>query len=191
VILVVGLGNPGAEYAQTRHNIGFMVADCLGERCRADWRDKFHGSFCLVELAGERACLLKPKTYMNESGRSVGAALGFYKLGPPQALVVHDDLDLPFGVLRLKEGGGDAGHRGLRSIAAHLGSSDFTRLRVGIGRPPADFRGDAAAFVLRGFSPAERADLDDVVQRAADAVTLVLARGLAAAMNATNQRTKN
>lgn len=191
MILIVGLGNPGAEYAQTRHNVGFMVADRLGERCRADWRDKFQGSFCLVELAGERVALLKPKTYMNESGRSVGAALGFYKLDPAQVLVVHDDLDLPFGALRLKQGGGDAGHRGLRSIAAYLSSSDFVRLRIGIGRPPPDFRGDAADFVLRGFPPAERADLDDVVHRAADAVTQVLARGLAAAMNATNQRPKD
>ena len=188
-LLVVGLGNPGAEYAATRHNVGFLVADELASRAGSPpWRKKFHGELADGRLAGESASILKPLTYMNESGRSVGAAVSFYKLALDQVIVVHDELDLPFAEVRLKSGGGDAGNRGVRSIIAHLGKPDFIRVRVGIGRPPAGFRGSAADFVLQGFAPAERAELAALVARAADAAELIASRGLAAAMNETHRQ---
>jgi PTH1 family peptidyl-tRNA hydrolase len=188
--LVVGLGNPGAEYAATRHNMGFFVVDELASRAGSPpFRKKFHGEVADARVGGEPATLLKPLTFMNDSGRSVQAAVAFYKLPLASVLVVHDELDLPFGELRLKLGGGDAGQRGVRSVAAALGSPDFMRLRVGIGRPPPGFRGSAADFVLQGFPPAERAELAALVARAADAAELVATRGLAAAMNTTHRQT--
>jgi peptidyl-tRNA hydrolase, PTH1 family len=191
VILVVGLGNPGASYAEHRHNIGFKVIDQVAERAKdVQWRKKFHGEFAQCELLGQRVGLLKPMTYMNESGLSVRAALTFFKLGPEQALVVHDELDLAWSELRLKLGGGEAGHNGLRSITSHLGTPRYMRLRVGIGKPPVEFRGSGADFVLEAFTASERADLDTLICRATDAVLLVLERGLEAAMNLTNQRKK-
>jgi peptidyl-tRNA hydrolase, PTH1 family len=189
MILVVGLGNPGARYAEHRHNVGFRVVEALALRVQSPpWRAKFHGQFAQGELASGRVILLKPETYMNESGQSVRAALTFFKLTPRDVLAVHDELDLPFGEVRLKVGGGEAGHNGLRSLTAHLGTPDYGRVRVGIGRPPPEFRGRGADFVLEAFAPPERADLDNVISRAADAVTLVSERGLTVAMNATNQR---
>jgi PTH1 family peptidyl-tRNA hydrolase len=191
VILVVGLGNPGARYADSRHNVGAMVADELARRVGVSaWRSSFQGHFAMVGLGGERVGLLKPATFMNLSGRSVRPAVAFYKLELAQVLVVHDELDLPFGTLRLKSGGGDAGHHGLRSVTQQLGCGDYARLRFGIGHPPEDFAGSAADFVLEAFASVERAELPERVGAAADAVTLVVCRGLAAAMNATNQRTK-
>ena len=188
-MIVVGLGNPGPEYASTRHNLGFMVVDELGARSGGvQFRSKFHGDVAEARAGGKPVTLLKPKTFMNDSGRSVGAALGFFKLAPGDLLVVHDELDLPFAEVRLKQGGGDAGHRGLRSISAHLGTGDYPRLRVGIGKPPPGFRGGGADFVLQGFRSAERAELDQLVGRAADAVGLVAQHGLAAAMNTVNRR---
>jgi PTH1 family peptidyl-tRNA hydrolase len=189
-LLVVGLGNPGAEYAATRHNLGFLVVDELAARAGSPaFRKKFHGELAEARVGGAPATLLKPLTYMNESGRSVQAAVAFYKLPLAALLVVHDELDLPFAEVRLKSGGGDAGNRGIRSIIAQLGSPDFARLRVGIGRPPPGFRGGAADFVLQGFAPAERAELATLVARAADAAELVASRGLAAAMNVTHRQT--
>jgi PTH1 family peptidyl-tRNA hydrolase len=188
-LLVVGLGNPGAEYAATRHNVGFVVIDELASRTGSPaFRKKFHGELAEARVGGEPASLLKPLTYMNESGRSVQAAVAFYKLPLSSVLVVHDELDLPFAEVRLKSGGGDAGNRGIRSIIAQLGSPDFMRLRVGIGRPPPGFRGAAADFVLQGFAPAERAELAALVARAADAAELVASRGLADAMNITHRQ---
>ncbi len=182
-MLVVGLGNPGAEYAATRHNVGFVVVDELASRAGGPpFRKKFHGE--LAEARGVAALtLLKPMTYMNDSGRSVGAAVAFFKIPLSEVIVVHDEIDLPFGEIRLKSGGGDAGHRGVRSLVAHLRSPDFVRVRVGVGRPPPGFRGSAADFVLEGFAPAERAELGPLVTRAADAAELIAIRGLAAAMN--------
>jgi len=188
-VIVVGLGNPGPQYAATRHNLGFMVVDALGARAGGvQFRSKFHGDLAEVRLASGPATLLKPLTYMNGSGRSVQAALAFFKLPPSELLVVHDELDLSFGDLRLKAGGGDAGHNGLKSITQQLGTSEYPRLRVGIGKPPPGFRGSGADFVLEGFRPAEKAELDPLVERAADAVELVAKHGLAAAMNTTNRR---
>ena len=184
--LIVGLGNPGSRYAATRHNVGFMLVDRLIGA--GTFRDKFHGEFAEVSLFGTRVGLLKPGTFMNLSGRSVRAATTFYKVPPTAGLVVHDELDLAFGSLRLKVGGGDAGHRGLRSITSDLGTPGYGRLRIGIGRPPPEFRGDVADFVLQAFAPAEQSELDSVLGKALEAVENVVRRGFAAAMNATNQR---
>lgn len=188
MILLVGLGNPGPRYADTRHNVGFMVVDRVAARLgNPAFRDKFHGSFATGTLGSEPVGLLKPQTFMNESGRSVQAAMQMYKLAQDAIYVAHDELDLPFGDVRLKVGGGDAGNRGIRSIIGAIGAG-FVRLRLGIGRPPPDFRGDPADFVLQGFSLAERPSIDSIVDRAADALALVAAQGISVAMNATNQR---
>lgn len=191
MILVVGLGNPGAKYAGTRHNAGFLVVDRLVGAAGGQWREKFSGRFAQIEVGGERVVALEPLTFMNESGRSVQPAMAFFKLTSESLLVVHDELDLDFGELRLKLGGGDAGHRGLKSITTQLGGPSYARLRVGIGRPRADFRGSQADYVLEGFAPEERAHLDGVLDRAVDAVRLVIERGLTAAMNVTNQKPRH
>ncbi len=189
MLVVVGLGNPGREYAAHRHNVGFMVVDQLASRARADaFREKFSGGFARAELGPEPAVLLKPQTFMNESGRSVQPALAFFKAAPNELLVVHDELDLPFGTVRLKFGGGHAGHNGLRSIVGALGTGDFGRVRVGIGRPPPEFRGDPADFVLSRFDPVETAELPDLLQRGVETVLEVASRGLQAAMNVRNTR---
>jgi PTH1 family peptidyl-tRNA hydrolase len=175
-LLVVGLGNPGREYAGHRHNVGWMVVDELARRHGGSWKGKFSGRIAEVRVDGHRVGLLKPETYMNESGRSVGAAARFYKLEPDAILVVHDEIDLEPGRLQARRGGGLAGHNGLRSIASHLRSQDFLRLRVGVGRPG---RGDPrppADYVLSNFEPED--DAEAVVARAADAVETLDAEGL-------------
>ena len=177
--LVVGLGNPGPRYAATRHNAGFMVADLLAERIGG--RFKAHrANVELIEgrLAGASIVLAKPRSFMNESGGPVVNAARFFKIEPERVLVVHDDLDLPFSTLKLKRGGGDGGHNGLKSITSSLGSKDFIRVRVGIGRPPG--RQDPAEFVLREFGAAERRELPVDIDRASDAVEMVLSDGLEA-----------
>ena len=175
-MLVAGLGNPGREYAGHRHNVGRMVADELGRRLGPSWRGKFSGRIAEVRLDELRLALLEPETYMNESGRSVGAAVRFFKLPPERLLVVHDEVDLDFGRLQARLGGGLAGHNGLRSIAAALGTSEFLRLRVGVGRPE---RGDprpVSDFVLSNFAAHENAEA--LVARAADAVEAIARDGL-------------
>jgi peptidyl-tRNA hydrolase, PTH1 family len=175
-LLVVGLGNPGREYAGHRHNVGAMVVDELARRHSASWKGKFNGELAEVRVDDHRVALLKPQTYMNESGRSVGAAARFYKLEPDAVLVVHDEIDLEPGRLQARKGGGLAGHNGLRSVAAHLQSPEFLRLRIGVGRPG---RGDPrkpADFVLSNFTPEE--DVATLVARAADAVETLDADGL-------------
>ncbi len=155
-LLVVGLGNPGREYARNRHNAGAMVVDELARRYGGAWRSKFSGQLAEIRLEGHKLALLKPETYMNESGRSVGAATRFFKVEPDSVLVVHDDTDLEAGRLQVRLGGGLAGHNGLRSIAQHLNTQDFLRLRVGVGRPE---RGDPrplADWVLSDFTPRGR-----------------------------------
>ncbi|MBD2892829.1 aminoacyl-tRNA hydrolase [Actinomadura nitritigenes] len=182
VWLVVGLGNPGPSYAGNRHNAGFMVLDVLAGR--AGGRFKAHRSRADVlegRLAGVRAVLAKPRTYMNESGGPVKGLRDFYKVPVERLIVVHDELDIPFGALRLKRGGGDNGHNGLRSITKSLGDKEYLRVRFGVGRPPG--RMDAAAFVLKDFSAAERKVLDLEVDRAADAVEALLTGSLEAAQN--------
>jgi len=188
-MLLVGLGNPGPQYARTRHNVGFMAIDafCEAERVAA-FRPRFEGEFAEHTHAGVRVGVLKPHTFMNASGRSVRAAASFYGLEPASVLVVHDELDIPFGELRLKSGGGDGGHRGLRSISAELGSPNYGRMRVGIGRPPAHFQGDVADFVLQAFALEERSELADVLARTCEAIEAVTTDGLDRTMNRTNQR---
>ncbi len=183
MLLVVGLGNPGREHEGQRHNVGFVVT---GELQRAwglpDFRSKFSGSFTRGEIGGRPVALLQPQTYMNLSGESVQPAAAFLGVAPASVLVVHDELDLPWRDVRIKVGGGHAGHNGLRSIILRLGSPDFMRVRVGIGRPPPGDGRDVAGWVLSRFDAAEKAELPEVVGRAADAVTRVLRDGAATAM---------
>jgi PTH1 family peptidyl-tRNA hydrolase len=183
--LLVGLGNPGPRYAATRHNAGFFVLDLLAERLGAAF--KAHKSQCDVvegRLAGVPVVLAKPRSYMNTSGGPVAGVSRFYKVPPERIAVVHDELDLPFGALRLKRGGGDGGHNGLRSVTASLGSNEYARVRFGIGRPPG--RQDPADYVLREFAASERKELGFLVDRAADAVELLVGEGLSAAQNEYN-----
>ncbi|MGM0574626.1 MAG: aminoacyl-tRNA hydrolase [Myxococcota bacterium] len=180
--MVVGLGNPGPKYAANRHNVGFMVASELARRAGASFREKFNGSFARCRLAQQDVVLLEPMTYMNRSGTSVGAAGAFFKIPPEETIVVHDDLDLPFGCLRVKKGGGHGGHNGLRSIFQHFGK-DFVRVRVGVDRPRG---GDVTGWVLSDFGSEERIDLPRYVDAAADAVEQVLREGPERAMNAYN-----
>ena len=185
-LLVVGLGNPGREYSSTRHNVGFMVADELAARHGGSWRSKFSGEVADVRLDGARLVLLKPQTYMNESGRSVSAAVRFYKMDPQDVLAVHDEVDLDVGRMQARMGGGLAGHNGLRSVAASLGTPEFLRLRVGVGRPE---RGDprpVADWVLSPF--AADADVGGLVARAADAVEVLVRDGLEEAQQRFNER---
>ena len=175
-LLVVGLGNPGREYERTRHNVGWMVVDELARRHGASWRSKFSGQLAELRIDGHRVALLKPETYMNESGRSVGAAARFYKVEPAALLVVHDDVDLEQGRLQARLGGGLAGHNGLRSLAQHLKTPDFLRLRVGVGRPGRGDRRAPADYVLEDFEPEDEAEA--LVARAADAVETLDAEGL-------------
>ena len=175
-LLVVGLGNPGREYARHRHNAGWMVLDELAQRHGASWKGKFDGQLAELRVDGHRVALLKPETYMNESGRSVASAARFYKLDPDAILVVHDEGDFDLGRLQARLGGGLAGHNGLRSIAQHLKTPEFMRLRIGVGRPG---RGDPrplADYVLSNFEPQD--DADGLIARAADAVEALDAEGL-------------
>ncbi len=175
-LLVVGLGNPGRKHARDRHNVGFMVVDELARRHGGSFRGKFSGHIAEVRSDGHRLGLLKPDTYMNDSGRSVQPAVAFYKAPLENLLVVHDEVDLAVGRLQARLGGGLAGHNGLRSIAGRLGSPEFLRLRVGVGRPGRGDPRDVADFVLSPFGPDE--DEAAIVTRAADAVESLVAVGL-------------
>ena len=180
--LIVGLGNPGPEYAGNRHNAGQMVLALLAERMGARFKaNRTRSDVAEGRLAGQPATLARPRSYMNLSGGPVAALAAFYKLSPERTVVLHDELDLPFGVVRLKLGGGDNGHNGLRSITASLGTRDYYRVRFGIGRPPG--RMEAAAYVLRDFTPAERKELPFAIDRCADAVETLITKGLTDAQN--------
>jgi peptidyl-tRNA hydrolase, PTH1 family len=184
-LLVVGLGNPGREYARNRHNVGWMVVDELARRHNGSWRSKFSGQLAEIRLEGHKLALLKPETFMNDSGTSVGAAVRFYKLDPDAVLVVHDEGDFQLGRLQLRLGGGSAGHNGLRSLAQHLKTQDFIRLRVGVGRPE---RGDPrplADYVLSDFAPHD--DAEALVARAADAVETLDHEGIERAQRTVNR----
>ena len=179
VWIVVGLGNPGPSYAGNRHNVGFMVADVLAQRVGG----RFSGHKARADVVegrlvpgGPRLVIAKPRCYMNESGGPVKALAGYYGADPERLVAIHDELDIPFDTLRLKLGGGDNGHNGLKSIRRSLGTGDYHRVRVGIGRPPG--RMEPADFVLRDFSGAERKELDLVLERSADAVESLMADGL-------------
>jgi PTH1 family peptidyl-tRNA hydrolase len=179
VHLVVGLGNPGKQYERNRHNVGFMVVDALAQAHGfADVRPRFGGLFSRGSVGDCDVALLKPQTFMNLSGDSVRAASAWLHIAPPDVIVVHDELDLPWKTVRLKMAGGHAGHNGLRSVIQQLGSADFARVRVGIGRPPEGFLGEMSDWVLSDFDATESAELDCVVESAREALVWVLRTGL-------------
>jgi PTH1 family peptidyl-tRNA hydrolase len=183
--LVIGLGNPGPQYAGTRHNAGFMVLDVLADRVSGKFKShKSRTDVVEAHLAGQRAVLAKPRTYMNESGGPAASLRDFFKAPIDRIVVVHDELDLPFETLRVKVGGGDNGHNGLKSLRQSLGSGEFYRVRVGVGRPPG--RQDPAAFVLKDYSSAERKVLGVQIEDAADAIEMLIGDGLSAAQNQFN-----
>ncbi|MFG1921124.1 aminoacyl-tRNA hydrolase [Cryptosporangium sp. NPDC048952] len=185
--LVVGLGNPGPKYAGNRHNVGQMVVDLLAERIGGRFtKHKSRADIVEGRLAGHRVVLAKPHSYMNESGGPVAGLRSYYRVPPEQTIVVHDELDIPFDSVRLKLGGGDNGHNGLRSISNSLGTKDYLRVRVGIGRPPG--RQDPADFVLRDFSAGERKALPLMVDTAADAVEALFGADLATVQNTFHAR---
>jgi len=188
VHLVVGLGNPGREYERSRHNVGFIVADALREAGGwPDYKQKFSGVWTRGALpSGAPVALLKPQTFMNLSGDSVQPAVAFFKVPPSGVIIVHDELDLPWREVRIKVGGGHAGNNGVRSVIQRLGTPEFVRVRIGIGKPPAGFRGGGADWVLSGFDAIEWAELPEVVERAMTAVRRVVDDGVAAAMNVVN-----
>jgi len=175
-LLIAGLGNPGARYELDRHNVGWMVVDELARRHGATFKSKFNGRLSETRVAEARVALLKPETYMNESGRSITAAARFFKAAPEEVLVVHDDVDLEVGRLQARLGGGLAGHNGLRSISQSLGTPEFLRLRIGVGRPGRGDPRDVADYVLMPFEAHD--DRDAIVARAADAVETLLTEGL-------------
>ena len=182
-LLVVGLGNPGPNYAKTRHNIGFMVADILADRMSSNFKvhKRSGAEVATGHLGGRSVVLAKPRVFMNESGRQVGPLANFYSVPPADVIIVHDELDIDFGRIRLKLGGGEGGHNGLRSVASVLGTKNFQRVRIGIGRPPG--RKDPAAYVLENFSAAERTELPTICEQAADATEMLVELGLEPAQN--------
>ncbi|HEX5115922.1 MAG TPA: aminoacyl-tRNA hydrolase [Pseudonocardiaceae bacterium] len=182
VALIVGLGNPGPAYVGNRHNIGFLVADELADRVGGRFKAHRSGAAVLEgRLGGERVVLAKPQSFMNASGGPVAGLLRFFKVSPESVVVLHDELDIPFDTVRLKLGGGDNGHNGLRSITKSLGTKEYYRVRIGIGRPPG--RMDPADFVLRDFSTVERKELAFVIDKAADATAALVTQGLETAQN--------
>ncbi|RMF42955.1 MAG: aminoacyl-tRNA hydrolase [Anaerolineae bacterium] len=183
--LIAGLGNPGREYRLTRHNAGFLLLDRLATDLGVTFSRMQHKALITqARYAGKKLILAKPQTYMNLSGQSVGALMKFYKLPPEALLVAYDDVDLPFGVLRLRPKGGTGGHKGMKSIQERLGTQNFPRLRIGIGRPPG--RMDAAAYVLQQFSAQEQEALPGIFDRGLEAIRILLDDGLDAAMNHIN-----
>jgi PTH1 family peptidyl-tRNA hydrolase len=184
--LVAGLGNPGREHADDRHNVGWMVVDELARRHQGQFRGKFRGQLGDVRVDSVKLALLKPETYMNDSGSPIRAAAAFFKVPTGNLLVVHDDVDLATGRLQARLGGGLAGHNGLRSIAQHVGTQDFLRLRIGVGRPERGDRRPVADYVLSPFDPAD--DAEALVARAADAVEVIAVEGLDEAQRRFNEK---
>lgn len=184
--LIVGLGNPGPKYLWTRHNAGFIVLDRFsGQAGIGVTRKSFSGLYGEGNYRGHRLLLLKPQTFMNLSGRAVAEALRFHKLTPAELIVIHDDLDIPFGSLKVKVGGGHGGHNGLRSLAQELGDNGYLRLRIGIGRPA---HGDVTGYVLQNFAPQEMQGLPHVVDGAVDALEMLVTEGAAKTMSLFNNR---
>jgi PTH1 family peptidyl-tRNA hydrolase len=187
---VVGLGNPGRQYQGNRHNVGFRVVDQLAARAGVSSpREKYGAELFEIVLGGERVLLCKPMDFMNLSGQAVRQVAGFHKIPAARTIVVHDELDVPFGRLKLAAGGGPGGHNGVRSVIADLGTHDFLRVRVGIDRPPPQWKG--ADYVLANFTGAEQKQLPELIDLAADAVEEIVTRGLPAAMNKFNQRPRD
>lgn len=190
--LIVGLGNPGREYAATRHNLGWLALDelCTHATIPGAFKKKFQGEFAKGTIGAKECVFLRPETYMNESGRSVQGAVTFFHAAPSDVIALHDELDLPFGEVRVKVGGGHAGHNGIRSLIQHLGTADFVRVRMGVGRPPPSFTGEVADFLLAAFFPDERALVPDIVSRGVAAVRKILSDGIDRAMNEINTHPK-
>ncbi len=194
--LLVGLGNPGSRYADTRHNVGFMVIDRFAKSIGAPpYKEKFSGQFSRARHAGSNVNLLKPTTFMNLSGQSVVSAANFYRIPPENLIIIHDELDLPLGTIRLKEGGGTGGHKGLASVQEQLGKSNFIRIRLGIGRPESDEEdltrersSNISNYVLDNFTKQEEGVLVKILSRSDEAVECVMRRGITAAMNEFNKR---
>ncbi|NPV04804.1 MAG: aminoacyl-tRNA hydrolase [Syntrophaceae bacterium] len=185
--IIAGLGNPGDQYRLTRHNMGFLVLDALADDAGiAVQKKKFEALLGDGRVGGERVLLVKPQTFMNLSGQAVRQIIDYYQKTAEDLIVVHDDLDLPFGTVRIKVGGGDGGHKGVRSIMDHLGDGAFTRVRLGIGKPP--FKGDTEHYVLQTFPKADLEALAETVRRACDAILEILAAGVRPAMNRFNTR---
>jgi peptidyl-tRNA hydrolase, PTH1 family len=185
--LVVGLGNPGKKYERTRHNVGFMAVDAIAAKhAFPPAREKFSAQFTRAFAMTNDVAILKPQTFMNDSGDSVQPAAAFLKVQVSDVIVIHDELDLPFGTVRLKKGGGHGGHNGLRSLLERLGAPDFVRVRMGVGRPPADFKGDVADYVLGGFASDEAEALQAMIAAAEKAVATILKLGVQDAMNRIN-----
>jgi peptidyl-tRNA hydrolase, PTH1 family len=182
---LIGLGNPGKKYEKTRHNIGFMSVECIFDKMLSSWSQKFKADFAHGDYLGKKIGLLKPQTFMNLSGESVRPLCDFYKIPLEKILVIHDELDLPFGCLAVKNGGGLAGHNGLKSLAQHLGSQDFPRLRLGIGRPA---HGAVADFVLNPFQGDEVLALEGFLKGSVNAIDCFLSEGLPKAQNAFNKK---
>ncbi len=186
--LIVGLGNPGPSYRNNRHNVGFGVADSLAASAGGRWRTAPDGVWCHLRLAHTPAVLCKPHTFMNRSGQAVARLAALHEIPPARTIVIHDDVDLPFGTLRLKAGGGHGGHNGLRSIIADLGDSGFLRVRLGIGRPE---DGDVVAWVLGDFPADSHDDLGSTLTRATEAICATVDHGLAKAASTFNARKRN
>ena len=188
-LLIAGLGNPGKKYAQNRHNVGFHILDLLAEKHGLVFDKKqAKAEVAAGRIAGQRVCLVKPQTYVNESGQAVGAIARFYKVDPADVLVIYDELDLPQGTIRLRPRGSSGGHNGIKSIIDHLGTQDFARVRVGIGRPPG--RMDPKDYVLQDFGEDEREGMQEVYGRVAEAVEAFILHGVKEAMNRFNMRPK-
>lgn len=181
--LVVGLGNPGPKYERTRHNIGAMVVDAMAATAGEKWKvhRRSGAEVAALQIAGQSVVLAKSRTYMNVTGRQIGPLAKFYSVAVSDVIVLHDELDIDFGAVRLKQGGGEGGHNGLRSLSETLGSRDYLRVRLGIGRPPG--RQDPADFVLKPFPGADREEVELLIGNGADAVEILAAQGLAAAQN--------
>lgn len=185
--LVCGLGNPGIRYAGTRHNVGFMAAEALFESLNPSWIEKWDARVAKVDLGGQQVLVIEPQTFMNLSGFAVVRAAGFYRILPEDIVVIHDDIDLPLGKVMVKTGGGDGGHRGLRSIIEQLGTKDFVRIRIGVGRPEG-FGPEVVDYVLQRFSDAEEKDLSEAVKTASVAIREWVSGGVPKAQNRVNRR---
>lgn len=189
MLLFVGLGNPGKKYESNRHNVGFMAVDELVRKeSLGDFREKFSARFLRGTASFGDVAALEPQTFMNLSGDSVQPCAAFLKIAPREIVVVHDELDLPFGDVRIKQGGGHAGHNGLRSMIERLGTPDFVRIRIGIGRPPAGFRGEVADYVLSNFDAIEKAELPSVIDKAVAAAISIGKNGVQGAMATVNAK---
>lgn len=184
--LIVGLGNPGPEYAETRHNLGFKVIDLLAGELKLSFKNKCQAEIAETLLGGHKIILAKPQTFMNNSGLAVRELASWYKIAPQKVIVIYDDVDLEVGQLRLREKGNAGGHHGMESVIAHLGTTDFPRIRIGIGRD--NLSGDVADYVLRIIPAAQKPALDETVVLAADAIGAIVAEGIAKAMNKFNDR---